>query len=249
MKILLNILFNNILIIFRLESFLVDKYFNWNKSVFDNNKSSQENMGFSNISEINYALRKVHENLQSTFLKYCNKTSKVLDIGCGVGLYLKDFPNDVNLTGIDVSKSYITKASSQLNSPSFYCGNYLNFIFDSKFFFIYSISVLQYVKPSKINLFIMKLNKDLFINGYVFLQYPHANTKLDLYYPNLAYIKYSPLFLEKLFRLNGFKILNHTHSFDNRNISKRFDEKKYKTSIIESFKDGAILIAQKIEQL
>ena len=225
---------------------LVKKYqSNWAKLKYDESKSTQENVGFSHTEETQEAIDSVHKQLQESY-KENSKGNQVLDIGCGTGLYLADFPDTAILTGTDLSEELLKKAKEVVPKAKLLRGDFLSLNFDSNFDFILSISVIEYVPPSKLNEFFKKVNQMLNEEGVVFIQYPHATSNEHLYYSDLSYVHYSPIRMEKAFKNAGFEIISHVHSYDGRVLSSiKKDQKTYDPDKEKSFRNGAILIARK----
>ncbi|MCH2232333.1 MAG: class I SAM-dependent methyltransferase [Crocinitomicaceae bacterium] len=218
---------------------------NWAKLKYDESKSTQENVGFSHNKETQEAIDSVHKQLQASYLEHSNG-NQVLDIGCGTGLYLVDFPDSAVLTGTDLSQELLKKAKNVVPKAKLLEGDFLSLNFDSNFDFIFSISVIEYVPPSKLNRLSQKVKLMLNAEGIVFIQYPHATTNEHLYYSDLSYVHYSPRKMEKAFVNSGFDIVSHVHSFDGRTLSGiKKDDKTYDPEKEKSFRNGAILIARK----
>jgi SAM-dependent methyltransferase len=240
-----NILVNQILIVLGKDSIIKKFQSNWEKTNIDEEKTLQENVGFSHEPQVQEAIDKVHSKIQELFKTHCPETANVLDIGCGVGLYLQDFPTTVHLNGSDLSESFINRAKELLPQGKFYAADYLKLTFESNFDFIYSVSVIEYIAPSQLRTFFDKLYQELNPGGIVLIQYPHALNKRELYYPDLSYIQYSPLVIQKKAEEAGFKTLDHQHSFDGRDLKVKFDTKRYDPEKDKSFRNGAFYIAQK----
>ena len=225
---------------------LVKKYqSNWAKLKYDDNKSTQENVGFSHGEETQESINMVHKKVQDTFVEL-SSGNNVLDIGCGTGLYLSDFSENVELHGSDLSPVLLSKAAEIVPSANLYEGDFLTLNFETKFDFIFSISVIEYVPPSQLKAFASKLYDLLNNNGIIFIQYPHAYEKSHLAFPDLTYVKYSPKKIQEVISSGGFEILDHIHSFDGRDLRGiKMDSKIYDRDMINSFRNGAILIARK----
>ena len=242
-----NIIVNNILIYLKKDDLFNLNKRNWIKKKLINEKTFQENMGFSNQKNINKVINIVHKKVQETYNKECLGKGAVMDIGCGVGLYLEDFNLNIDLTGIDLSKDFIKKARKLFPRVHFYNQNFMDLRVKKKFNFIYSISVIQYIPPSKLVQFFEKVYRMLKINGVFLIQYPHALNYKDCLYPDLSYVKYSPLFVNKSLKSVGFKILTHQHSLDGRHLNFEFDHLRYESKFENSFENGAFIIVKKNE--
>jgi len=232
-----NIFINLIKILFHFDRVKTKKQ--WINFKYNSNKTLRENVGFSHRKDVDEAIEKAHIDLQFTAKSYLNDNEEnhILDIGCGIGLYLKDFNKSFNLTGIDISTEMITVAKEQIPYTIFIIDNYLKTEFNNKFNLIYSISSLEYVPRSELNIYFKKIYNELDKNGIVFIHYPHALCLKDLFYPNLFYINYSPNLIEKT-ASKYFKIISHKHAFDDKKV-KYYDKNHY------VFKNSYLLIAQK----
>jgi cyclopropane fatty-acyl-phospholipid synthase-like methyltransferase len=215
----------------------------WSKNKLDRNKSMQENVGFSHSTEVDLAVKKIHDYINNIEKKYLKDEASVLDIGCGVGLYLKDFKNK-KVFGTDLNKEFLDVCRVELPNSILKIGDYLKLKFENlKFDFIYSISVIEYIPPSKIQSFFDKVYSELNERGIMAIQYPHALSWKDQYYSDLSYISYDPKIIEKCVK-HKFEIILHEHSFDQRKLS-TIDSKHYGELGKRNFCNGMILIARK----
>lgn len=237
-----NIIINNILIALQLDSKKELAAGHWKAFKYNPDKSIQQNAGFSHTEEVEGSLKKVKEKLASSLKQYVQPGSNVLDFGCGPGIYMNMLKDQYNVIGIDISEGMLQSASALLPANKFYHGNFLTVPFEEKFDAIYSISVLEYVPVSKIDDFFKKCAGSLNAGGLLFIQYPHALKKLDLYYPDRNYINYSPALITKI-ASRYFTILENSQSFDGRPACK-YDQQPYPTSS-KTFKNGYLLIAVK----
>ena len=248
MLVLNNIITNNILILFK-KDFLIKKYLNnWEKKEYDSEKSPQENVGYSHIPEIQKYFEKSHGILKNKVKKYFNNSNTVLEIGCGTGLFLRNFPENFKKTGQDLNIDFLKIALNSDPKLNIIHGDFLNVEINEKFDVITCIGVLMYIPPSKINLFFDKINNLLNDNGKIYFQYSHALLLKDTLYSDLSYVRYRPKFIEKKIK-NKFKVLEHKHFFDNRKIT-NYDKNRYyfpngKNNRVDTIKNSYLLIAQK----
>ncbi|MGZ3899582.1 MAG: class I SAM-dependent methyltransferase [Bacteroidia bacterium] len=239
-----NIFINRILIIFKKDDFIKKFVNNWTKVKMNQDKSLQENVGFSHTKQVDDAIQKIHSYVQETEHKYLNENSRILDIGCGVGLYLQDFKSK-QLYGTDLNAAFLEQCRTLLPHAKTFEGDYLKINFEKDFFdCICSISVIEYIAPSKIKLFFNKMYSELKKNGIIVIQYPHALSLKDALYSDLSYISYIPSKIETIIK-GKFKILVHEHSFDKRKVQ-GIDKTNYTSNGNRSFCNGMILIAQKL---
>lgn len=216
----------------------------WKAFTYNTTKTEQENAGFSHTPAVQEAINKLKNGL----LKYAEENvprgSRVLDIGCGPGIYLELLKHKYELHGIDVSEQMTARAKELLPRGTFYTGNFLNLHFATTFNLIYSISVIEYVPVSQLKNFFNKCHDLLEPGGYIFIQYPHALKRSDLFYPDRNYINYSPAAIQSA--CSGlFDIILHQQFYDGRKIAS-FDRQPYPTPS-KDFRNGYLLIARKHE--
>ncbi len=210
-------------------------------------KSTQENAGYSNRPEINEVIEKSKADLLATISKFCANGGKILDIGCGPGMYLELFKDSKYvLTATDINRLMLEVASRNVSGATFIHGDFMALKFNGKFNFVYCIGVLIYIPKHTIQLFFKKIYDNLESNGVLYLNYPHAISWLDTVYNDLTYIQYSPKAIEKFIE-PYFKIIKHEHAFDGRKVSS-YDTKPYKSlnpNTLRTYKNSYLLIAQK----
>ena len=222
---------------------------NWSKKTYIKDKSLQENVGYSNLPEINEDLKISYQKLQNISKKYLKPGDNILDLGCGTGLFLAGFDSSYNLFGIDMSREFLEKTENLVPNVKLYCSNYLKTEFKEKFNLIYAFSVIQYIGRSKLDRLFKKIYHDLETRGIFFLSYSHAIQFKDLLYSNLLYIKYSPRLIEKKAK-KWFKIIEHKHFFEDRKV-KFYDKDHYyfpdgTNKRKETTKNTYLLVIQKI---
>ena len=220
-----NVITNFFLILFKKDSLIKKWRGNWEHYVYDEKKTLQENVGYSHIPGIQAAVDKSHVLFKEFIEKNVPANSRVLDIGCGTGLYLKDLPGGHVLYGIDLNSAFLDKAASVVPGAILIKGNYLNEVIDTRFDFIFSFGVFMYFERSRLDFFLDKINEQLSPGGIFYLQYSHAVHLKDLFYPDLSYIKHSPYFLEKK-AAKKFDVIEHHHFYDDRKV-KYYDDKHY----------------------
>ena len=235
-----NIIINNILIWLGLDAFVLSKLGIYHRIKLDERLSPQEMAGFSKRQNVQEAIDKTHFDLTDVVNKYLEAGDAILDIGCGPGTYLKDFEGKFRLTGIDLNEQMIAAASRNIKGAELIKGDFLGHDFDKKFKLIYSVSVLEFIPPSKLRAFFRKVHHLLEENGVLFIHYPHALKYLDTLYPDLYYIEYSPRKVEAALK-KDFKIIKHQHGYDGRAID-LYDSKPYEPGL-RTFKNGYLLIA------
>jgi SAM-dependent methyltransferase len=221
-RILNNQLINPILYFFGLDAWLNDHYQDYIDFTPNTSLSLQEIAGYSNRPEINHTLDLIHGKLKVSVFDDLKQKGiadyQLLDIGCGTGLFLKDFLGKMNLTGIDISKAMVSIAKREMPDATIIHQHFLKYSFNNKFDTIYSIGVLIYFSKSQVSVFFKKIFELLNNRGLVFISYPHAYREIDLGYPDFTYVHYSPQYLEMIVK-DRFEILYHKHVDGNRIIS------------------------------
>lgn len=209
--------------------------------------STQENAGYSNRAEINEVIEKSKSDLLKAVETFCPINGKILDIGCGPGMYLELFKEkNYQLYATDLNKHMIEAARLKVPGANFKTGDILEIKLDEKFNFIYCIGMLVYIPKSGIKKFFSKISSVLETGGIFYLNYPHAISAADVLYNDLIYIKYSPLFIEELAR-HDFEILKHGQAFDGRKVE-AYDKHPYKSlnpMTDRTYKNSYLLIAKK----
>lgn len=211
------------------------------------NKSVQENAGYSNRAEINEVLAKSKHDLLHVAQTHVSAGSRILDIGCGPGMYLSLFKDlDYELHATDINKGMLAVAQKQVSRATFYEGDINSLEIGHTFDLIYCIGVLIYIPPSSLPSFIDKIRSMLNRNGILYLNFPHAISYWDVCYKDITYVQYSPAHLRKLLSAH-FDILIDRHAFDDRFIE-RYDKTPYKSinpDTNRTYKNSYLLVAKK----
>jgi SAM-dependent methyltransferase len=236
---------NKLLILIGQDGFIKNFRNNWVLAKLDPKKSLQENVGFSHQEEIQAAINKLHQDIKNIIKENNINSGKVLDIGCGTGLYLNDFDkNYFELYGTDLNRAFLDEAQKLIPEGRFYNQDFLSIQLELNFEVILCISVIEYIPPSKLKAFFNKINQKLTVNGIFILQYPHAIYSSDEYYSDLSYVRYSPKVIEK-YLPNGIEIISHRHFLDDRIIID-YDRKPYDSNMENSFRNGYLLVVKKV---
>lgn len=222
---------------------------NYKKRKYLESLTPQENVGYSLIPKIQKLVDDAQDRLKSFAKEKLQPGQAVLDIGCGTGLFLKRVSEDpFALYGIDLNRAFLDQAEAVLPKAHLFNGDYLNFTAPRKYNLICSFSVLMYIEPSRVNFFFDKIYNDLNPGGYVFIQYSHAMKFIDLFYPELTYIKYSPHRLNNIVS-KKFTIIKHEHFYDGRKVN-WYDGKHYffpdgTNTRLDTLENSFLLILQK----
>ena len=222
-----NLLVNRVLILLGKDDLIKSKATYWASKNFysihamsyDPSKSVIENAGYTNHPEIIESLYKQRKRFSEYVHQQLKPQQEVLDIGCGTGYFMDLFPEYVQVNGIDLNKKFLEIAKEVNPNANFYYGNYFNYDFKKQFDLIYLFGVLMYFEPSKLEDFFKRSHELLEENGILYFQYQHAVRYLDLYYPDLSYVKYSPAVIAK-HATKYFDIEMHEHAFEGR----KFDD-------------------------
>lgn len=220
-----NVVINSLFILVGKEEWIQHLAINWRKATYDASKSPEENVGFSVIPEIEESRGKMHTLLRETAQKHLRSGDKILEVGCGTGIFLMPLQNDYAVTGIDLSIDFLNHAAQRVTKGKFIEGDYLSMKLQDRYSLIYLESSLQYFTPHKLTALFKKFHDDLIPGGILLLHYSHALTLNDALYGDLAYVRYSPKVIEQKAKKH-FSIINHHHYTDNR-IVKWYDNHHY----------------------
>ncbi len=242
-----NFVINFFIIKFKLEK-VIYKFSNpYLKFSVQNNKSIQENAGYSLRPEIDEVLIKSKLDLQTYSKNYLSEGASILDIGCGPGMYLSLFQNsNLQLFATDLNADMIEYSKRHIPNCKYYQGSFLDIEFLETYNFVYCIGVLVYIPLSDIKKFIQKLYSILKPNSILYLNYPHAISLFDYLYNDLTYIQYAPQRVEEWLE-PYFTIIKHEHAFDGRKVE-TYDKQPYKSlnpNTTRTYKNSYLLIAQK----
>ena len=249
-RILNNIVFNNLLIALHLDHWFahyINTYNYQNDHDPDNTKTLQEIAGYSQTQDMNELLASIHEELVKVRDVELNEGARILDIGCGPGLFLKNFGSEYQKVGIDITPGMIEYAKKEVPDATFIVGDFIEDDIEGKFDLIFSVGTLMYLSKSTMKKFRKKVDSLLKQGGIVFLSYPHAISKKDLYYPDLTYNQYSPKYLEKLFQ-QGYKLESHFRSVDKKVLGK-YDEDPFvnpRNPNYKTYQNSSIIILRKL---
>jgi 2-polyprenyl-3-methyl-5-hydroxy-6-metoxy-1,4-benzoquinol methylase len=243
-----NVVTNHVLILVK-KDYLIKKWRNnWADMEYNTEMSPQENVGCSHSPLVQGFADKTHAVLKQKIKENFSDKKTVMDMGCGTGLYLKDFPEEFSLTGIDLNAEFLKVAEEIVPRIKTIHGNYLHIDINEKYDVIISIGVLMYIEPSSLKKMIKKLFDNLNVGGKIFFQYSHALLYKDLVFSDLSYVRYSPTYFEKALA-PYFTIIEHKHFFDDRTVEK-YDKDRYyypngKEDRVDTVQNSYLLIAEK----
>ena len=242
-----NVVVNNVLIALGMAPYFSRRGNPYTTYVPADGKSVQENAGYSNREEINQVLAKSKKDLLLTAQTQLKAGAKILDIGCGPGMYLslfKDGPYELHAT--DINSGMLALARKEVPQAAFYEGDIHDLSIGQSFDMVYCIGVLIYIPPSGLKAFIEKTASLLNDGGILYLNFPHAISVWDSWYKDITYVQYSPAHLRKLLA-PYFEIIADHHAFDNRRIE-AYDKAPYKSlnpDTHRTYKNSYLLVAKK----
>lgn len=210
-------------------------------------KSVQENAGYSDREDINEVLGRSKKTLLKVAGTHLKPQDKILDVGCGPGMYLNLFKDaGFELHATDINASMIAAAKQQVPAAVFYQGDLTTLMIPGNFKMIYCIGVLIYIPPTQLKAFIEKMHALLNENGMLYLNFPHAISYWDTWFKDITYVQYSPAYLRELLA-PYFEIEIDRHAFDGRFIES-YDKTPYKSlnpDTDRTYKNSYLLVAKK----
>lgn len=244
-----NVIVNNLIMIpLGKDNFIIKRNYKWESLKYDNNKTLQENVGYSHAP----AIQKSRDIMAAELSKFTESKlqtkAKVLDIGCGTGIFLKAINQNKQKFGIDLNAEFLEKALQQNPGATLFQGDYLKHDFKEKFDFIYSIGVFMFVVPSTLDAFFKKTADLLNPGGYIYVQYPQALSISDVIYHDISYMRHAPVRIENVVG-KYFTIISNKHAYKDEKV-KYYDSEPYYfpgdvTKSKDSNQNTYVIIAQK----
>jgi len=234
------------------EEWITSRIGYWQNFKAQEGQTDQETAGFSHEQEVQKTIDETHKELIKIVEDRFPDRASVLDIGCGTGLYLKDFSKikgEFILTGIDVNQDMLDRAKKNCPDATLIKESIMECSLErNNIDIVYSIGAIQYFGRKNLPKIIKKLSGMMAEKGILFISYPHAVSLKDTWYPDINYIQYSPKRLNKLLS-PYFNVLDHFHTTRKDFIGK-YDQSPFNdinSEYDKSYVNSSIVIAQKSE--
>jgi len=155
-------------------------------NIFDNYLSDHyatvEKIDFKNDSDVQSLLqensRVLNHNLGHLFSENVEKTSAILDLGCGYGsfLYFLQSKKYINVTGVDISTQEIALCEKIFNSYNFVREDILKFVSNTeqKFDVVYLSHVVEHIKKKDLFVFLEGVKRILNDQGIFVIVAPNS---------------------------------------------------------------------------
>ena len=158
---------------------------------------------------------------------------KILDVGCGYGLFLKtcEKAGYLQYEGVDTDKPYTDYATKHLGLKNVHCANaqdYLRSKNEAFYDIIVAFNILEHIRKENVQEFLSLLYRGLTSNGMVILEIPNAQSPLGIstFYSDITHeFAYTPKLLNHLLSLAGFTSIKVIPKYVNTNSLIRFGQK------------------------
>lgn len=148
--------------------------------------------------------------------KFIDKSSKVLDVGCGTGLLVKEFAN-LNHESCGLEPSNFLAQEGNNNNLTIYKGTLDDFNFCDEFNFVSLIDVIEHVQdPEEL---LNKIKHALVIDGHMLVITPRRDSffrfilGFNWWHYRIAHVGYfSKKNLIKIIKNTGFDIVDYKHA-------------------------------------
>lgn len=189
-------------------------------NIFDNYLSNHyatvEKTDFSNDSEVLSLLQRnsrvLNHNLGHMFGENVEKTSAILDLGCGYGSFLSFLQSKkyTNVTGVDLSTQEISICKRLFKSYNFVQEDILNFVSNTnqKFDVVYLSHVIEHIKKEDLFVFLEGVKRMLNDQGIFVIIAPNSgayfNAAANRYGDLTHEIGFTELSLRQVLMVAGF---------------------------------------------
>ncbi len=140
-----------------------------------------------------------------------DKNSKIIDLGCGTGTFLKVLESlgYTNIVGVDLSFGQIEIAKAECSIASVYCQSVFDYLENSneKFDLITGFDFIEHLNKNEILELLKIFNRVLNKNGRVIFQTPNPDSPFGMGYRYGDFtheLAISPLALKSLINMNDF---------------------------------------------
>ena len=186
------------------ENYLTNHYLNLEKTDFSN-EADVLDLLTSNSALLNH-------NLGKLFSDSVEKTSAILDLGCGYGSFLSflQSKNYTNVTGVDLSTQEISICKKLFTSYNFVQDDILNFVSstDTKFDVVYLSHVIEHIKKEDLFVFLEGVKRILSDCGFFVIIAPNSaayfNAAANRYGDLTHEIGFTELSLRQVLLVSGF---------------------------------------------
>ena len=150
----------------------------------------------------------------SKMMKLIPEKSKILDLGCGVGM-----PHDLflvkqgyDVTGVDLSKKHIEAAKQNVPEAKYFCGDFFEIDFpEESFDAIISLYAIFHIPREEHEKLLNRINKLLKKNGIILITLGAREMKMDVddfVGSKMAWSSFSVEENKELIKKAGFEILH-----------------------------------------
>ena len=181
-----------------------------------NHYGQVEKTDFSSNADVLDLLKKnsavLNHNLGDMFSENIDKTSVILDLGCGYGSFLSFLQSKkyTNVTGVDISTQEISMCKRLFTSYNFVREDILNFVSltDKKFDVVYLSHVIEHIKKEDLFVFLDSVKKILNDHGIFVIIAPNSaayfNAAANRYGDLTHEIGFTELSLRQVLMVSGF---------------------------------------------
>jgi 2-polyprenyl-3-methyl-5-hydroxy-6-metoxy-1,4-benzoquinol methylase len=162
-----------------------------------------------------------------------DKTTKILDLACGYGIFLHTCNKlkYTNYEGVDISEKYLKYAKENLELSNIYHSDifdYLDSKQDSSYDIITGFNIIEHVKKEKVEQLLNLIYSKLKPRGFFLMEVPNAESPLGIYtlYSDLTHeLAFSDNIIYNLLDIIGFEKIEILPKFTNQNPLIRLSQK------------------------
>lgn len=161
------------------------------------------------------------------------KSAKILDVGCGFGLFLNACQKSgfENCEGVDNGASHVEYAKQKLNIKNISCSSaqeYLKLKEDFHYDTIVALHFIEHIKRQEVLDFLSLIFNKLKKGGLLIIETPNGESPVGLaaFYRDITHeFAYSAVLLKRLLSITGFKEIKILPRFVNSNVFIRIGQK------------------------